>query len=85
MPSTTHDWIEKRTFENLVYIYEDELYKIESDRVIGGFLGERERSRLLREGVLVIEEFRRMGRPTVYRLSEEALQILRETEGYEGY
>jgi len=33
MPSMTLDWIEKRTFENLVYIYNDELYKIESDRV----------------------------------------------------
>jgi len=33
MPSMTLDWIGKRTFENLVYIYNDELYKIESDRV----------------------------------------------------
>ena len=84
IPSMTLDWIERRTFENLVYIYNDELHKIQSNNIIGGLLVENERSRLLREGVLVIEEFGRMGRPTVYKLSEEALRILSEMEGYEG-
>jgi hypothetical protein len=83
IPSKSLDWIAKRTFENLVYIYNDELFKIQSDRMVGGFLDEREKRKLLREGVLIIEEYGRMGKPTIYRLSEEALEILREQETYE--
>jgi hypothetical protein len=44
--------------------------------VIGGVLDQRETTRLLREGVLIIEEHGRMGRQTIYRLSEETLDIL---------
>lgn len=76
VPSESLDWIEKKTFENLVHLYTDELYKIQSDRVIGGVLDQRETTRLLREGVLIIEEHGRMGRQTIYRLSEETLDIL---------
>ena len=76
VPSESLDWIEKKTFENLVHLYTDELYKIQSDRVIGGVLDQRETTRLLREGVLIIEEHGRMGRQTIYRLSEETLEIL---------
>lgn len=76
VPSESLDWIEKKTFENLVHLYTDELYKIQSDRVIGGVLDQRETTRLLREGILIIEEHGRMGRQTIYRLSEETLEIL---------
>ncbi len=78
--SKTLDWVERRTFENLVYIYSDELHKIRSESVVGGVLEEREKSRLLREGVLVIEEHGRMGKPTIYRLSEDALDALRRLD-----
>jgi hypothetical protein len=86
IPSKTLDWVESRTFENLVYLYNDELHKIRSENVIAGVLDERERSRLLREGVLTIEEYGRMGRKTVYRLSNEALDALRrmDAEAREG-
>ncbi len=77
IPSKTLDWVETRTFENLVYLYNDELQKITSDQVVAGTLSEREKTRLLREGVLVIEEHGRMGKKTVYRLTEEALEALR--------
>lgn len=80
MPSKSIDWIERRTFENMIYLYTDELHKIQSDRVIEGVLGEREKSKLLREGVLIIEEYGRMGKPTIYRLSDEALEALRKLE-----
>ena len=76
VPSESLDWIEKRTFENLVHLYTDELYKIRSDRVIGGVLDQRETTKLLREGVLIIEEYGRMGKQTIYRLSEETLDLL---------
>jgi hypothetical protein len=76
VPSESLDWIEKKKFENLVHLYTDELYKIQSDMVIGGVLDQRETTRLLREGVLIIEEHGRMGRQTIYRLSEETLDIL---------
>ncbi len=80
IPSKTLNWVEKRTFENLVYLYNDELHKIQSDNLIAGVLDEREKSRLIREGVLVIEEYGRMGKQTVYRLSDEALEALRRIE-----
>ena len=80
IPSKILDWVESRTFENLVYLYNDELHKIRSENVIAGVLDERERSRLLREGVLTIEEYGRMGRKTVYRLSDEALDALRRMD-----
>ncbi len=80
MPSKSIDWIERRTFENMIYFYTDELHKIQSDRVIEGVLDEREKSKLLREGVLIIEEYGRMGKPTIYRLSDEALEALRKLE-----
>ena len=76
VPSESLDWIENRTFENLVHLYTDELYKIQSDRVIGGVLDQRETTRLLREGVLIIEEYGRMGKQTIYKLSEDTLDIL---------
>jgi hypothetical protein len=76
VPSESLDWIEKKTFENLIYLYTDELYKIRSERVIGGVLDQRETTRLLREGVLIVEEHGRMGKQTIYRLSEETLDIL---------
>ena len=60
----------------MVHLYTDELCKIQSDRVIGGVLDQRETTRLLREGVLIIEEHGRMGRQTIYWLSEETLDIL---------
>jgi len=86
IPSKTLDWVESRTFENLVYLYNDELHKIRSENAIAGILDDRERSRLLREGVLTIEEYGRMGRKTVYRLSSEALDALRrmDAEAREG-
>jgi hypothetical protein len=80
IPSKTLDWVESRTFENLVYLYNDELQKITSDQVVAGILSEREKSRLLREGVLVIEEHGRMGKKTVYRLTGAALDALRRVE-----
>ena len=80
IPSESLDWFKKRTFENLVYIYTDELHKIQTDRIIGGVLDEREKTKLLREGVLIIEEFGRMGKQTVYRLSNEALEIMKRLE-----
>jgi rubredoxin len=80
IPSKTLDWVETRTFENLVYLYNDELQKITSDQVVAGTLSEREKTRLLREGVLVIEEHGRMGKKTVYRLTEEALEALRQMD-----
>lgn len=80
VPSKTLDWVESRTFENLVYTYNDELQKITSDHVVAGILSERDKSRLLREGVLVIEEHGRMGKKTVYRMTEEALEALRRLE-----
>jgi hypothetical protein len=86
IPSKTLDWVEKRSFENLVYLYSDELHKINSNRVIGEMLDEKERSKLIREGVLEIEELGRMGKKTIYSLSDEALKILKDI-GYdrEGY
>jgi hypothetical protein len=85
IPSKSLDWIESRTFENLVFIYSDELHKIQSDSIVGGVLSGREKTRLLREGILVIEEYGRMSKPTIYRLSEEALATLRKLEGYNEY
>jgi len=80
IPSKTLDWVETRTFENLVYLYNDELQRITSDHVIAGILSERDKSRLLRERVLIIEEHGRMGKKTVYRLSHEALEALRQLD-----
>lgn len=80
VPSKTLDWVETRTFENLVHLYNDELQKITSDHVVTGVLSERDKARLLREGVLVIEEHGRMGKKTVYRLTEEALDALRRAD-----
>jgi hypothetical protein len=74
--SESLSWIEKKTFENMVHFYTDELYKIRSERVIGGVLDQRTTTRLLREGVLIIEERGRMGSQTIYRLSDETLDIL---------
>ena len=71
------DWFEKRSFENLVHLYDNELHKIQSQNIVGGVLDERELSKLLREGVLKIEEYGRMGKPTLYHLSDEALRILK--------
>lgn len=85
IPSKSLDWIESRTFENLVFIYSDELHRIQSDSIVGGVLSGREKTRLLREGILVIEEYGRMSKPTIYRLSEEALATLRKLEGYNEY
>ena len=76
VPSESLDWIEKKTFENMVFFYTDELHKIRSERVIDGVLDQRETTRLLREGVLIIEESGRMGGQNLYGLSEEALTIL---------
>jgi len=76
--SETLEWFEKRSFENLVHLYDDELHKIQSQNIIDGLLDERELSKLRREGVLIIEEHGRMGKPTIYNLSEEALQILKD-------
>ena len=86
IPSKTLDWVEDRTFENLVYLYNDELHKIRSENAFVGVLDEKERSRLLREGVLTIEEHGRMGKKTVYRLSDEALDALKrlDSEAREG-
>ena len=75
--SESLEWFEKRSFENLVQFYDDELHKIQSNNVIGGVLDERELSKLLKEGILQIEEYGRMGKPTIYILSEEALDVLR--------
>ncbi len=72
------EWFERRSFENLVHLYDDELHKIQSQRIIADVLDEKELSRLLREDVLVIEEYGRMGKPTLYDLSEEALQVLKK-------
>ena len=72
------EWFERRSFENLVHLYDDELHKIKSQRIIANVLDENELSRLIREGVLVIEEHGRMGKPTLYDLSEEALQVLKK-------
>jgi len=72
--------METRNFENLVHLYNDELQKITSDHVVAGILSEREKSRLLREGVLVIEEHGRMGKKTIYRMTEEALEALRQMD-----
>ena len=80
IPSKTLDWVERRSFENLVYIYSDELNKIRSDHIIGGVLEENERAKLIREGVLMIEEPGRMGKQTVYKLSEDALEVLRDMD-----
>ena len=80
VPSKTLDWVETRNFENLVHLYNDEIQKITSDHVVAGILSEREKSRLLREGVLVIEEHGRMGKKTIYRMTEEALETLRRLE-----
>lgn len=77
IPSKTLDWVENKTFENLVHLYNEELHKISTNNIITGILNERERSRLLREGVLVIAEHGRMGKKTVYKLTEEALETLR--------
>ena len=70
----------------MVYLYNDELHKIQSEHVIAGVLDDREKSRLLREGVLIIEEYGRMGTKTVYRLSDEALDGLKrlDAEAREG-
>jgi hypothetical protein len=80
IPSKTLDWVEKRNFENLVYLYNDELNKINSENVIAGVLDEREKTKLLQEGVLVIEEYGRMGKRTVYSLTEEALEALKKLD-----
>lgn len=85
IPSKSLDWIESRTFENLVFIYNEELHKIQSDRIVGGVLSGRGKTKLLREGILIIEEYGRMNKPTIYRLSEEALATLRKIEGYKEY
>jgi hypothetical protein len=77
IPSKTLEWVENKTFENLVYLYNEELHKISSNNIIAGILNERERSRLLREGVLEIAEHGRMGKKTIYKLSDEALETLR--------
>ena len=74
------DWLEKRSFENLVYTYNDELHKIQVDSVVGGVLKEREVTKLLREGVIVIDEYGRMGKETMYKLSDEALEVLRSSK-----
>jgi len=70
------DWVENRSFENLVYMYNDELFKIKSDNVASGILQEREVTKLLREGILVIDEYGRMGKQTMYRLTDEAQKVL---------
>ena len=80
IPSKTLDWVERRNFENLVYLYNDELNKINSENVVAGVLDEREKTKLLREGVLVIEEYGRMGKRTVYSLTDEALEALRKLD-----
>ena len=73
IPSKTLDWVERRNFEDLVYLYNDELIKIHSENFVAGVLDEKEKTKLLREGVLIIEEYGRMGKRTVYSLTEEAL------------
>lgn len=70
------DWVENRSFENLVYMYNDELYKIKSENLVSGILQERELTKLLREGVLAIDEYGRMGKHTMYRLTDEAQKVL---------
>ena len=82
VPSKILEWVERRSFENLVHIYSDKLIKVRSENVIAGILDEHEKSRLIREGVLFIDEYGRMGKPTIYKLSDEALDVLRELEGY---
>ena len=82
VPSKTLKWVERRSFENLVHIYSDELTKVKSENGIAGFLDEHEKSRLLKEGVLLIEEYGRMGKSTLYRLSDEALDVVIELERY---
>ncbi len=74
--SETLKWIERRSFENLVHLYDDELHKIQSQSMVAGVLDERELSKLIKQGVLVIEKHGRMGKPTLYDLTEEALQVL---------
>jgi DNA-binding PadR family transcriptional regulator len=48
--------------------------------VVAVVLDEREKTKLLREGVLVIEEYGRMGKRTVYSLTDEALEALRKLD-----
>ena len=49
-------------------------------RIVAGILSERENCRLLREGGLVIEEHGRMGKRTIFRLRDEALDALRQLD-----
>jgi len=74
----TLEWVKKRSFENMIHLYDAELHKIHINNIIGGILNDRELFRLIRDGILVIEKHGRMGKPTIYALSESALQILRE-------
>ncbi len=78
LKSETLELVKKRSFENMIYLFDAELHKIHINNIIGGVLDDRELSRLIREGILVIEKHGRMGKPTIYALSESALQILRE-------
>jgi len=57
-------------------MYNDELFKTKSDNVASGILQEREVTKLLREGILVIDEYGRMGKQTMYRLTDIAQKVL---------
>ena len=74
------DWVENRSSENLIYMYNDELFKIKSDNIASGVLEERELTKLLREGILVIDEYGRMGKQTLYRLTDEAQKVLENSK-----
>jgi hypothetical protein len=70
------EWIKTRTFENLIHIYRDEFRKIMENGIIYNYFNKKVRSRLLKEGILIVEEYGRMGKPTIYKLSDEALSNL---------
>ena len=74
--SETLEWIKMRTIENIVHIYKDEFRKIMENGRINNYFNKKVRSRLLKEGILIIEEHGRMGKPTIYKLSDEALSNL---------
>lgn len=61
-------------------MYNEELFKIKSDNIVSGILQEREVTKLLREGILVIDVYGRMGKQTMYRLTDEAQKVLEDNK-----
>ena len=73
------EWCERKSFENLVYLNADCLSRIHSCSIHELF-GEREITKLLREGVLEVVQYGRMGKETVYDLSDAAFEVLTASE-----